>query len=245
MNVSCVIIDDEFKVRELIKNIVEDNFLDIDIVGTAQSVLSGLKLINEKKPQLIFLDIELADGTGFDILENIEQTNIKIIFISAFNDYAIKAFKYSAVDYILKPINILEFIKSVNKAISSIEEKANYNILMENIHADFPSKLALLVKEGIEYVDTEEIIYIVGDGRYSAIYLTNGKKYIESKVLSYFEEVLNNLLFFRIHKSYLINLKHVKAYKRTSGGQVIMSDDSAFNVSRAKKDIFLKRMSNS
>ena len=242
MNVSCVIIDDESNVRELIKNIIEDNFSNIDIVGTGKSVLTGLREINEKKPQLIFLDIELPDGTGFDILESIQETNFKVIFISAFNEYAIKAFKYSAVDYILKPVNIIEFIKSVNKAINSIEKHDNYNILLENIRSDFPSKLALQVKEGIEYVDVNDIICIKGEGRYSNIHVYNGKKYIESQVLSYFEEILNKRIFFRIHKSYLINLYHVKSYKKTEGGQIKMSDDSIINVSRSKKDDFFEKM---
>ncbi|MCD4795055.1 MAG: LytTR family DNA-binding domain-containing protein, partial [Bacteroidales bacterium] len=133
--------------------------------------------------------------------------NIKVIFISAFNQYAIKAFKYSAVDYILKPINILEFIKAVNKAINFIEKHNNYSILLENIKSDFPSKLAMNISTGVEFIDINDIIYIEGDGRYSKIFVKGGKEYLEAKIISYFEEILNEHIFLRIHKSYGFSLK--------------------------------------
>ncbi len=219
MGISCVIIDDESNNRELISNIIKDNFSNIEIVGTGESVITGLSEINLKKPQLIFMDIELPDGSGFDILESIQEKNHKVIFISAFNEYAIKAFKYSAVDYILKPINILEFIKAVNKAINFIEKHNNYSILLENIKSDFPSKLAMNISTGVEYIDVNNIIYIEGDGRYSKIFVKGGKEYLEAKIISYFEEILNEHIFLRIHKSYLINLYYVKSYKKAKGGQ--------------------------
>lgn len=242
MKIKSVIIDDKSNIRDLIQSIIEDNFSDIEIAGTGNSVLSGLKEINTKKPQLVFMDIELPDGSGFDILENIQDKDIKVIFISAFNQYAVKAFEYSAADYILKPINILSLIKSVNKVINTLEEQNNYSILLENMRSEFPTKLALQVKDEIQYINVDDIICITAEGRYSTIHANNGNKYLESKIISYFEDILNNQYFLRIHKSNLINLNYVKSFKKIGDGQVTMTDNSVFNVSRSRKDEFLKKM---
>lgn len=242
MKIKCIIIDDKSNIRDLIQSILEDNFSDIEIIGTGNSVKTGLKEINTKKPHLVFLDIELPDGTGFDILESIHEKKLKVIFISAFNHYALKAFEYSAVDYILKPINILSFIKSVNKVINTIEEQNNYNILLGNIRSEFPTKLALQIKGEIRYIDVNDIICVTAEGRYSTIHLKEGSKYFESKIISYFEEILNNKIFIRIHKSYLINLNYVTSFKKIGDGQVTMADNSVYSVSRSRKDEFLKKM---
>lgn len=244
MTYSCVIIDDELKSRELIKSIIEENFSYITVVGTADSVLSGLKVINSEKPDIIFLDIQLPDGKGFDILEHIIDIECKVIFITAYDEYAIKAFKFSAVDYILKPVNIFELIKSVNKALLSIKEQVNYTALLENIENGSPSKLSVHVKDQILYINVIEIVSITGEGRYSIIKLINKKEYIDSKILSYYEDILDEKYFVRIHKSHIINIRQVISYKKTGNSQVTMSDKSVFNISRYKKELFLDKMGN-
>lgn len=241
-----VIIDDEQKAIKSIELIVKEYCKNITIVGEASSAAEGMQVIKDVKPDLVFLDVEMPGGTGFEMLDKIEERSFDVIFVTAYNHYAIKAIKFSAVDYILKPIDIYEFISAVNR----IEEKRSkgqtmepqFDVLLENIKSEKPTKLAIPITEGVEFVEPKDILYINADRSYSQIILVNGKKMLISKSLMEFQELLNDFDFFRTHKSHLINLNHVKKFIRTDGGYVEMTNGDKVMISRRKKEEFVEQM---
>jgi len=242
-----VIIDDETDAINFIASIIEEYCSDLEIVGTANSAIEGTKIINVKHPDLVFLDVEMPHGNGFDLLANFPEKSFDVVFITAYNHYAIKAIKYSAVDYILKPVNINEFLDAVRKVKEKRTNKEsfhlNYYTLLENLKSNTPSKLAIPTSEGMEYLNTDEIIRIEADRSYSWFHMTHGKKYLVSRNLKEYQELLDDHNFFRTHNSHLINLDHVKKYVRQEGGHIVMDDGSSVPISRSKKDLFLVKMS--
>ena len=242
-----VIIDDEHKAVKSIQLIVKEYCHNVTIVGEAYSTVEGMQVIKETKPDLVFLDVEMPQGSGFEMLEKMTERDFDVIFVTAYNHYAIKAIKFSAVDYILKPIDIYELISAVNriddKKKSGNTTKPDYNVLLENVKTGNPAKLAIPITEGIEFVEPKNILYINADRSYSEIYFTDRKKMLVSKSLMEIEELLSSPGFFRIHKSHLINLEHVKKFIRTDGGYVEMSNGDKIMISRRKKDEFIEVMS--
>jgi len=239
-----VIIDDEYDAIESVKLLLQENFTKIHIVGTAQSVKEGKNIINKESPDIVFLDVEMLDGTGFDLLEQIENRNFSVIFITAYNQYAIKAFKYSAIDYILKPIGIDDFITAVNKIEnknSKEEHAGKINVLLDNIKNNKPNKISLSTGDGIEFVDISEILYIYAEGSYSTIRLLDSSELVVSKNIGEFESLLEDHIFYRSHQSYLINLLHVKKITRADN-EIIMDDGSVTYLSRRKKKQFMEIM---
>ena len=241
-----IIVDDESDAVKFIESIIAEYCPNIEIVGTANSAREGVKLINEKEPDLVFLDVEMPHGSGFDLLSNFPQKNFDVIFITAFNHYAIKAIKFSAVDYILKPININEFVEAVKKVEAARQKNKTSNFsldtLLENLRSSMPSKLAIPTFDGMEYLNTNEIIRVEADRSYSWFYLTENRKYLVSRNLKEYQELLSDRNFFRTHNSHLINLEFVKKYVRQEGGYVLMNDGSNVPISRSKKELFLKQM---
>lgn len=244
--IKTVIIDDENDAIQFITSLVEEYCPDLRIVATAQSAAEGTDVIRREDPDLVFLDVEMPRGTGFDLLSNFPEKTFDVIFVTAFNHYAIKAIKFSAVDYILKPINISEFVESVNKVIAKREGKEQspreYRTLLENLSTSIPSKLAIPTSDGMEYLKTGDIVRIEADRSYSWFYLADGNKYLVSRNLKEYQELLSDYNFFRSHNSHIINLHHVKKYIRHEGGYIIMSDESTVPLSRGKKDVFLSQM---
>ena len=242
-----IIVDDELDAVNFIQTIIKEYCPMLEIVGKANTALDGIKTINEVKPDLVFLDVEMPHGSGFDLLSQFPEKTFDVIFITAFNHYAIKAIKFSAVDYILKPINISEFIQAVEKVIekrnSSVNQNSNYIALLENLKTSLPFKLAIPTSDGMEYLKTKDIIRIEADRSYSWFYLVNKRKILVSKNLKEYQELLNDRNFFRPHNSHLINLEHVKRYIRSEGGAIEMSDGSQVPISRTRKDLFLTHMS--
>ena len=240
-----VIIDDEQKAIKSIELIVKEYCPNVSVLGSASSAKEGIVLIQETKPDLVFLDVEMPQGNGFEMLDQIPERNFDVIFITAYNHYAMKAIKFSAVDYILKTIDIYEFISSVNR----IEEKrskgqpnTDFDMLLENIRGDKPTRLAVPITEGVEFVDPKDIIYINADRSYSEIFLVEKKKMVVSKSLMDFQELLSDFSFFRVHKSHLINLEHVVKFIRTDGGYVEMTNGDRVMISRRKKEEFIEVM---
>jgi len=241
-----VIVDDEPDAVQFIASIIEEYCPNIELCGKAHSAVEGTKVILENNPDIVFLDVEMPHGNGFDLLSNFPTKTFDVIFITAFNHYAINAIKFSAVDYILKPINIKEFLHAIEK----VDEKrsrseyrdANYAALFENLTSKHPSKLAIPTSDGMEYLKTADIIRVEADRSYSWFYMVNGVKYLVSRNLKEYQELLNDSNFFRSHNSHLINLEHVKKYVRHEGGYIIMTDDSSVPLSRGKKDLFLMHM---
>jgi two-component system LytT family response regulator len=226
-----VIVDDEPNAVDFIYTVVGDHCPELEVVGKAYDVPEGVKKIIEVKPDLVFLDVEMPNGTGFDLLSH----------------YAIKAIKFSAVDYILKPLNITEFIEAVKKVIqkrsnSSSQGNENFKVLMENLKAPVPSRLAIPTADGMEYLNPKEIIRIEADRSYSWFFLTANRKILVSKNLKEFQDLLSDRYFFRAHNSHLINLKYVHKFVRKEGGYIEMQDGEQIPISRNRKDLFLVHM---
>jgi len=241
-----VIVDDEQDAVSFIESIAKEYCPNIEIIGKAYSATEGTEVIQKEKPDLVFLDVEMPHGSGFDLLAGFPEKNFDVIFITAFNHYAIKAIKFSAVDYILKPINISEFIEAVKRVEEARAEKKhrnlNFSALFENLRTSMPSKLAIPTSTGMEYLDTKAIIRVEADRSYSWFYMEGGGKYLVSRNLKEYQELLSDRNFFRTHNSHLINLEHVKKYIRHEGGYIEMSDTSTVPISRGKKDLFLEHM---
>lgn len=241
-----VIVDDEKDAIESIKLILNDNFPDIEIVGTAQSVPTAIDTISKQQPDIVFLDIEMPNGNGFDVLEGLEKRNFHVIFITAYNQYAIKAFKYSAIDYILKPIDIDDFVNAINR-IKEIQgngkrDDKKIDALLENMQQDKPDKIALSTSDGVEFAKINDIIQIQAEGSYSIIKMIDQSELVVSKNLGEFEQLLIDHQFYRPHQSHLINVPHVKKLTRY-GNEIIMDDGSVAFLSRRKKNQFMDLMS--
>jgi two-component system LytT family response regulator len=215
--------------------------------GTASSVDEAVKLINQKKPDLVFLDIEMPGKNAFDLLSVFQPVKFEIVFVSAFDKYAIQAFKYSAIDYLLKPVSIDELIITVEKVRARISEK-NMNWRLENYfnykqNAD--SKIAIKTSEGYFFCSPKEIIYCSASGAYTWLFLSDGQKMLSSDSLKEFEELLPANIFCRIHHAYLINISFASKYIKGRGGQVKLSNGVILDVSIRKKEDFLTRFSKS
>ena len=243
-----VIVDDESDAVDFIFSIIGEYCPGLEVCGKAYDVKEGVEVIRNMKPDLVFLDVEMPNGTGFDLLTYFPDKEFDVVFITAFNHYAIKAIKFSAVDYILKPININEFIEAVNKVMqkrsnSMFRGNENIKALLENLRTGVPSRLAIPTSDGMEYLNPKDIIRIEADRSYSWFFITGNRKILVSKNLKEFQDLLSDRHFFRPHNSYLINLKYVKKYIRKEGGYIEMQDGSEIPVSRNRKDLFLVHMS--
>jgi len=241
-----IIIDDEPDAVNFIHSIIREYCKGVEVTGTAHNVPDGLEVIRRQHPDLLLLDVEMPHGSGFDLLANFPDKTFDVIFITAFNHYAIKAIKFSAVDYILKPININEFITAIEKVTekraTSQTPNRNYETLLENLSSNSPSKLAIPTSDGMEYLNTKEIIRIEADRSYSWFHLTGKRKILVSKNLKEYQDLLNDRSFFRSHNSHLINLEHVRKYIRSDGGGIEMDDGALIPISRTKRDLFLTHM---
>jgi len=236
-----LVVDDENKSRNTLIKSIEKYTSDIEIVGDAASVVEALKKIKELQPDLLFLDVQLPDGSGFDILELLPNLNFKIIFVSAYDKYAIDAFKFSAIDYLLKPVEPDLLVRAIEKSkkedkLQSMEGKLN--VLLSN--RKNIEKIALPSANGLELVKVNEIIYCQADSNYTLFHLLDGQKILVSRSLKEYDEILSSQGFFRIHQSYLIKLSFVKKYLKGEGGTVILENGKELDVSRRRKDGFLK-----
>lgn len=241
--ISAILVDDEQISREILRNYLTSYCPDVQLVGEAANIQEAEQLIHLKSPQIVFLDIEMPYGNGFDLLENIENINFEVVFITAYNNYAIKALNLSAAYYILKPIDIDELVASVDKikdSISSKTETTSTQVLAANIKTinNREEKMVLPQMDGFEVVKINEIIRAEADDNYTILYLENNKKYTLSKTLKYYENLLTEYGFLRTHKSHLLNVAHLVKYKKGKVGTAIMSDGSeALVVSAMKKEL--------
>lgn len=241
-----IIIDDEKKGREILKSLIETYCEEVEIMAQAANAQQGYELILEHKPDVIFLDVEMPNGDGFSLLERFNEITFQIVFTTAFDDYAIKAIKFHALDYLLKPIDIDELrlaIENVRKELQSGKINENkYNGIIKSRKLENSGKLALPIKDGIIYLSVSEIVRVESDGAYSIFYTDHGKKHLSSKNLGEYEEILLGLGFYRIHRSHIVNVKKVKKFIRNEGTFVEMEDGSMVEIARRKKDEFLQMM---
>lgn len=242
-----LVIDDEQSVRGVIKDIIQLYIPNAQVVGEANSVITGMKAIHDADPDIVLLDIHLDDGTGFDLLNKIEKIAFKVIFITAYEEFALRAFKFSAVDYILKPVDPEELLSAIQKAgeILQHEMDLRLGILKNNMAKESPCKKILLkTSDNIYLVKTEDILYMESDQGYTRIYLENMTMILVSRNLGEFEEMLHPAGFFRVHKSYLVNLDKISHFEKADGGFVIMSNGLRVPVASRKREKFLQVIEN-
>lgn len=236
-----VIVDDEPNAINNIKIILNDYCEGIEIAGTANSVIDGIKVINKTKPDILLLDIEMPYGTGFDIVESISQEDVHIVFITAYDNYAIRAIKANAVDYIMKPIDIDEFIQAMDKVKARIEEEKKERE-KESVKTEEPiSQIAVPISKGIRTIPVSKLLYLEADGSYSKLHLIGEAPLLISRNLKQFEDALPSDMFYRIHHGKIINTKQIIEYNRKEN-MVTLTGDIEIEVSRRKRDEFLDYM---
>lgn len=241
-----VIVEDENKSLLTLQTLLERYCPDIKVVGTGNCVEAGIRVLEELKPELVFLDIAMPDGDAFDLLHRIGRVDFEVIFITAYNDFALKAFEFSALHYLLKPINYTELQEAVQRYLkirpaSNIQSRLD--VLNSSLKNNF-DKISLPSNDGLIIVEIQEIVRFEAAGNYSTVFLVKGDSIIVTKTLNQFEEILTGLHFVRIHNTHLINLKYVKKYQRGQGGMVTMHNGTSLTVSRTRKNEFLDGLKN-
>ena len=242
-----IIIDDEKKGRETLSSLIKNYCTGVEVLDMGGSAQEGYEMINRLNPDVVFLDIEMPNGNGFFLLEKFEEIKFQIIFTTAFDNYAIKAIKYHALDYLLKPIDIDELriaVENAKKKSHSLTSATNYAAFVSERKLLMTSRIALPIKDGVVYLGVSDIVRVESDGSYSTFYTSDLKKYMVSKNLKEYEDLLPQQGFFRSHKSHLINIKKVKKFLRNDGNFVEMEDGSVVEISRRKKDDFFQLMEN-
>ncbi|MEO8085211.1 MAG: LytTR family DNA-binding domain-containing protein [Bacteroidota bacterium] len=243
--IKAVIIEDEKRSAKLLSNLLKEYCQDIELAGAASTVADGYHLIKKSNPDVIFLDIEMQKETGFDLLEKFDEIKFEIIFTTAFENYAIRAIKFCAIDYLLKPIDVDELKAAVVKVLRSHQKNQlnrKLEAFMQNRHNVNPDQfqIALPSTQGMTILRVNEILYLKSDRQYTIFYLKSGEKIMTSKNLGEYEELLVEHNFFRVHHSSLINLGEVKKYIRGEGGTTVMSNGEEIDVSKRRKESFLK-----
>ena len=238
--IRCAIIDDEKPFINTLRAMLKRQD-DLMVVGEARSVNSGVKLINELEPDLVFLDIQMSDGTGFDLLQKLDRRDFRVIFITAHDHFAIEAFKFSAMDYILKPLISDELYRAIDKVRQSIEKdriNLQLSVLMDNLNEISRDKKRIILRESetMHIIQLDEILWCEADGSYTIFYLSEDRKIMVSKHLKEFEDYLSPNGFFRAHRSHLINLNKVRKFDRSDGGIIYLENNVALPISVRKKE---------
>lgn len=242
-----IIIDDELISLQNLKQKLVEFCPDIQIVATAQKPEEAILLIRQYTPDVIFLDIEMPRMSGFRILDELNDLHFEIIFTTAYNHYAVDAIRVKAFDYLMKPVGIKDLQNAVERLLKHQAEKMENRLETPRVyHPPFKNqdeKISIPTSDGLEFIPIKKIVHIVSSSNYSKIFLNDGKSIFVTRLLGEFEEMLAPYNFFRVHNSHLINLTYIKKYIRGEGGQVIMQNGEVIDVSRRKKDDFLKALS--
>jgi two-component system, LytTR family, response regulator len=240
------IIDDEPYCCETLVTLLEEYCPEIKIEGVFSSGKDALAAINKQPPDLIFLDVEMPHMNGFEMLQQLPSINFELIFSTSYDQYALKAIRYSALDYLLKPVDCEELQNAVDKVMRRKQKPfaEQLQILMQNLHAPSTpvSKIALPSMEGLQMIKVASIIHCESDSNYTILHLKDKKNKVVTCTLKEMEELLEDHSFVRVHRCYLINLNEVEKYIKGEGGYVVMSDGSSVDVSRTKKEVLLKRL---
>jgi two-component system LytT family response regulator len=245
-----IIIDDERKARNVLRILVEENCPKITQIFEAEDLLSGVAIIEKEEPNIVFLDIEMPEHSGLEILNFIEKdvVNFEIIFTTAYSEYAIQAFQLSAIDYLLKPVRPSQVKAAVDKAISLIGKSqisTKLEELKKSLNATNFEKIGLPVADGIKFVNFNEIIMMEADGMYTKIATSTEAEILISKPLKHFVDLLQNIpVFYKPHRSYLVNLKYIQKYVKSDGGYILMDNGKSVSISKEKRDEFLEIVSN-
>ena len=241
------IVDDEFQSRNFLSKCITSNHTDVQVVGSAATVEEAVAGISELTPDLVFLDVMLNEETGFDLLEQMGDIKFNLVFITAHDAYAVKAFKFNALDYLLKPIDVEELDAAIEKAKGrQLQHTVMPQAIMDNFLTTLKKpntiekKIPVPTSEGFLLVPLQDILYCQSNSNYTQIHLVNKRKLTSSYTLKHYDDLLSEYHFFRAHKSFLINLAHVTQYKKGEGGTVIMSDNIEIELSRRNKEAFIR-----
>ena len=238
-----LIIDDESRTRSLLSTMLSRLEEPLQIHQDAESVASGIKAINDINPDILLLDIQLPDGTGFDILEQIGERDFCVIFVTAHEEFAISAIKNSAIDYILKPVDKNELATAISRAVKSLEQTVDqngkYETLIHNIHQD-RKKIVLRTVESLYIVEVDSIIRCNSENNYTTFYLDDGRKIVTSRTMKEYEEVLSDTHFMRCHRSHIINFNFVSRFDKNDGGKIILKNDDEIPLSRKFREPFFE-----
>lgn len=246
MKIKSILIDDEIHNLENLKGMIEKHCPNVEVVAVAESAKEGLKLINTVNPDLIFLDIKMPNKNGFEMLESIAHINFEVIFVTAYNQYVLKAIKSCALDYLMKPVSITELKEAVfrvSKVITDKIENQKLKILVDNLkNINQPKKIALPTAEALHFVSIDDIIRCKGENNYTMFYLSNGTSILVSRTLKEWDELLSSYQFIRTHQSHLVNSAYVTSFVKKDGGYILMNDGSTVCVSRHRKDGTLRKL---
>jgi two-component system LytT family response regulator len=245
--IKTVIVEDELKSRDMLAAMIRKITPELEIVGLAGNVSEAEKLIRELKPELVFLDISMPDGSGFDLLEKVSGQKFELIFATASDQHAIRAIKFSACDYLLKPIDMDELKLAVEKVVQkkqSVPNMENLQFLIQHLRRadDNFQKITLPTGNAYEIVNVKDIVRCEADGSYTTFYLSDKRKLMISAGLKHYEELLPENDFIRVHHHHLINMQHVLRFLKEDGGYAVMSDGSKIEISRRKKEAFMEKL---
>ena len=245
--IRAIIIDDEHYGRQALKVAIEQHCPDIEIVAICDRPEDGLEQIKSLHPDLIFLDIQMPGMSGFDLLQQIQTITFEVIFVTSYDQYAIRAIKFSALDYLLKPVDADDLIIAVDKAKKRKSQQLEDHQVQSLLHhlgykSEKIEKVAVPTADGITFFHTDDIIYCQADGNYTRLHLINNREELVTKILKDFELLLRNSGFCRVHNSFLINLKHIQKYVRGEGGTVVLSESHQVDISRRRKEEFLRML---
>ena len=247
VSITAFIVDDEFQSRNLLAKLIAGRFEGVQLIGQAGTIEESFTSINDLHPDVVFLDVMLNEVTGFDLLQKFEELPFEVIFTTAHDEYAVKAFKFNAIDYLLKPIDPDELQAALLKVRNKLElqqhtTKEQFENLYQSLRTpNSPTKkIPIPTSEGFLLVPLQEILYCQSSGNYTQINLTNKRRLVSSYTLKHYDEMLSEYDFFRAHKSFLVNLSHVTQYRKGEGGTIVMSDSMEIELSRRNKDAFIK-----
>jgi two-component system LytT family response regulator len=240
--ITCIIIDDETKCVHTLELIIQRHCPELQLLASCDSAESGLEAIRTHRPQVVFLDIEMPKMNGFDMLDKVGKIDFHVVFTTAYSQFAIKAFQYSALNYLLKPIDPDDLIDTVGRIqnLKRPPQQEQIDILLETLRRPEPKmqRIALSTHDGLIFVQTTDIMYCQSENNYTWVYLTKGGKHLLAKTLKEFEETLPALDFYRIHNSYLVNLNEIQRFVREDGGYVIMNNGTQITIARARREQF-------
>jgi two-component system, LytTR family, response regulator len=230
-----------------LKNLLTAHCPEVEIVGEAESVRSALEVIPACAPDLVLLDIAINNENAFDLLNGLDSIKFHIVFVTAWNDHAVQAFKYSAVDYLLKPVDALDLHNAIKKVVKRSYEQevmVNLKVLQENIHALQLSqqKMAVPTMHGLSFIQLKDIMRLEASGSCTVIYLSNGEQLTTTRIFKEYEELLPGNIFYRVHNSHIVNLNKVKNYQKGRGGYIVMDDGTTIEVALRRREDFLKQL---
>lgn len=245
MSIRVLIIDDEELARSSLEILLNSMAADVEIVGHADSVHSGVLAINRFHPNLIFLDVEMSDGSGFEMLDSMDHINFEVIFVTAHEELAIKAFKYEAVNYLLKPVDPEELMASLQRIrnrTTAVQKEENRLHLVKTLSL-MNSKVPLPYQDGVRFIEAGKVIRLEADGSYTTIYAENERPHVVTKPLKFYDSILSDALFLRVHRSHIVNIRYVNEFKRDGKCYVILTNGEVIQVSDRRREDVLRRLS--